>query len=90
MIIYRTPDISVETLTPVVEDVITTIEGYTVEIQTDSGYYYIGRAVPGSLTSSPVWQIKRVDPTVGIVILWADGDNEFDNVWDDYLLLSYS
>ena len=52
-------------------------------------YIYIGKAPIGSATSSAVWQVKRVDTTSGAVILWADGDDSFDNVFDDYATLSY-
>ncbi len=50
---------------------------------------YIGQTVIGSLTSAPVWQIKRVDQTSGIVILWA-GTGIFDQIWDNRTSLSYS
>lgn len=53
-------------------------------------YTYIGKAAIGSLTSDAVWKIYRLDETHGLIVLWADGDNEFDNIWDDYNLLTYS
>jgi len=32
-----------------------------------------------------VWQIGRLDQSAApdLVLLWADGDPKFDNVWDD-------
>ena len=52
---------------------------------------YLGYADPGSLTSASVWAIKKIVETGNDVsITWADGDNSFDNVWDDRLILSYS
>lgn len=51
---------------------------------------YIGKAIPGSLTSAPLWQIKRLDETTGMITTFADGNAEFDNIWDDRASLSYS
>ena len=55
--------------------------------------FYRGEAVPGSLTSGAVWRIRKivVNPTDGDTsTTWADGDSEFDNIWDNRLSLSYS
>jgi len=52
---------------------------------------YLGYADAGSLTSAVVWAIKRIIETGNDVsITWADGDNSFDNIWDNRLILSYS
>ena len=54
---------------------------------------YIGFASPGSATSSPVWQIRRVTldssgrPTA---VLFAGGNANFDNVWDNRALATQS
>lgn len=52
---------------------------------------YVGTATVGSTTSSGVWRIKRLS-TSGTVttIAWADGNSNYDNVWDDRASLSYS
>ena len=52
---------------------------------------YIGEADPGSALASAVWRIKRIQ-VVGDVstILWADGNSNFDNVWNNRAALSYS
>lgn len=64
---------------------------YAKQINEVSGDYYIGEAEPGSLTSDPVWRIKKVDFTGDdSAITWADGNSNFDNIWDDHLSLSYS
>ena len=51
---------------------------------------YIGEAAFSSATSDPVWRIYRVS-TIGTntSITWADGDDEFDNVWDNRSSLTY-
>jgi hypothetical protein len=53
---------------------------------------YIGKAAFGSAKSAAVWQIQRLVYTGDNLtdILWADGDTEFDNVWDNRAGLSYS
>jgi hypothetical protein len=51
---------------------------------------YIGSALPGSLSSQAVWRIQRVDLTTSeIKILFADSDQNFDNIWDNRASLSY-
>lgn len=67
-----------------------TTSNLATRIVESGNYIYIGKATIGSATSSAVWQVKRVDTTSGAVILWADGDDSFDNVFDDYSSLSYS
>jgi len=55
------------------------------------GTTYIGEAEPGSLFANPVWRIKRiVEDGPDSVITWADGNSDFDNIWNDRLSLSYS
>jgi len=51
---------------------------------------YLGAAAPGSATSSAVWQITRFDVTSGVSQTYADGNVNFDNVWDNRASLSYS
>ena len=59
---------------------------YEIRIQEDSGdsdISYVGKAVPGSLTASAIWQVARVDENTGTIQEWADGNDSFDNVWDN-------
>jgi len=51
---------------------------------------YIGKAATGSTTSTSVWQVQKIDTTTGTVITWADGNGDFDNIWDNRASLSYS
>jgi len=57
---------------------------------TTANVTYVGKAVIGSATSTASWQIQKLDETSGLVINWADGDANFDNVWDNRASLSYS
>ena len=51
---------------------------------------YVGHAKPGTATSSALWRVKKIDSTTGTVITFADGDDLFDNVWDNRASLTYS
>jgi hypothetical protein len=54
---------------------------------------FIGEAPPGSSTSAPVWRIRQIVYVPGpnpSQIIWADGDTNFDNIWDNRASLSYS
>lgn len=56
----------------------------------DNGtYYYFGFATPATSTSSAFWKVIRVENTTGSKV-FADGNALYDNVWDNYLTLSYS
>ena len=51
---------------------------------------YVGEADPGTAESAASWRISKIDTTLDISVLWADGNNNYDNVWNDRLSLSYS
>lgn len=51
---------------------------------------YIGEAAFGSPTSSAVWRIKRLTLTGDSFVLdWAEGNDNFDNIWDNRASLTY-
>lgn len=58
----------------------------------DSTVHYIGETNFGTATSSPTWRIFRLvySGTGSFTLEYADGNDNFDNVWDDRLSLSYS
>ena len=52
---------------------------------------YIGKARAGTAEDSADWQIKVVDETTAVVmVLFADGDENFDNSWEDRININYS
>ena len=56
-----------------------------------SGVTYVGEAVPGTADGDAAWRIKKLTEATGdLTLLWADGDEDFDNVWTDRASLSYS
>lgn len=63
-----------------------------VDGTTTTNVTYLGLGTPGSNASSAVWQIKKIDETTAnvAIINFADGDSNFDNVWDDRGTATYS
>lgn len=53
---------------------------------------YVGWAPPGTATSAALWRVKKLLYTGGLLtsVVWADGNDTFDNVWDNRAALSYS
>jgi len=53
---------------------------------------YRGEGSPGILTSAPTWRVRRITIAVDgdVTEEWADGNADFDKIWDDHLSLSYS
>jgi len=55
----------------------------------DLNYLYTGKALPGSNDADPVWRISRFNMIDG-VIEYANGNENFTNVYDDRETLNYS
>jgi len=53
---------------------------------------YFGRALPGSSKASSLWQVRKLTYSGALLtdIQWADGDQLYDNVWDNRAGFSYS
>lgn len=55
------------------------------------GVTYVGLAAPGGVTSTAVWQIRKLTESGAILtIQYASGSANFAYVWDDRASLSYS
>ncbi len=51
---------------------------------------YVGEASFGSNTADACWRIKKITITgASLSITWADGNDAFDNVWDNRTSLTY-
>lgn len=60
-------------------------------IDTSGSIIYIGKGPQATSTSSASWQIKAINTSSSVItILYADGDDKYDNVWDDRASLTYS
>jgi len=44
---------------------------------------YIGFARVGATTSLPMWAIQKVSIASGVIVTLADGNWNFDNIWDN-------
>ncbi len=52
---------------------------------------YVGEAAFGSSEASAVWRIFKLSVSGTVTSMtWADGNDNFDNVWVDRASLSYS
>lgn len=72
-----------------------TTNKYTTRLDTVSttGVTYVGKASVGSATSQPVWQIQKLDESLTpetLIITWANGNPNFNNVWDNRTLITYT
>ena len=76
------------------EQIVIQVEKYTQRMAyAASGLpEYIGLSLPGASESGSVWQIRKLIYTGNNVtkILWAGGNNNFDNSWTNHASLSYS
>lgn len=52
---------------------------------------YVGKAPIGTATSASGWQIKKIETASTVTsILYADSNNNYDNVWDNRASLTYA
>jgi hypothetical protein len=66
---------------------------YAKRIENVGDYIYTGEADAGSSEGSAVWRISRtyIDPDTGdVIVVWADGNTDFDNIWSNYSNLQYT
>jgi hypothetical protein len=63
-----------------------------IDYDVDSNPIYVGEARPGSASNAARWRIKKLtySGTNMTVLQFADGNPNFDNVWDNRASLSYS
>jgi len=62
----------------------------TLYEEASSTIAYLGKALPGVLSSEALWRISKIDTSSGIITTFADGNSNFDNIWDNRAALSYS
>lgn len=65
-------------------------DSVATKITEDGAITYIAIAAPGTAESEAKWQVKKLDETTGLVITYADGDADFNNVATDLTALTYS
>lgn len=64
----------------------------TVRIdEVSASVMYIGEAAIPLDESKPFWRIRKFNKTGNVTqMLWADGNELYDNIWADRASLSYS
>lgn len=69
-----------------------TSDNVAKKITIDGTITYIGSAPAGTAQATAKWQVKKIDETDAnnVVITWADGNTDFDNIATDLTSLSYS
>lgn len=63
---------------------------YRVDETSTANTTYVGEAKLGASESEAVWMIYQIDESSGVAIKYADGNDKFDNIWQDRTTLSYS
>ena len=59
--------------------------------EVDANTIYIGTAAVGTATGAALWQIQKILVSGTVTsVLWADGDDAFNQVWNDRTTLNYS
>lgn len=52
---------------------------------------YLGKAAIASSEASAVWQIQRITISGSVTTtLWADGNSNYDNIWNNRASLTYT
>ena len=82
-------------INPATEETATQIVGdflLSLDYDIDNNLIYQGRAVPGSSKAAAVWQIRKFTyvGTNLVDIQWADGDTNFDNIWNNRAIINYA
>lgn len=84
---------AIEYFNPATEETLAGLLATKLDDVSTSNITYAGKAAIGSSGASAVWRIMKIDesgtPTT-LSITWADGNSNFDNVWDNRTSLTYS
>lgn len=63
----------------------------TIVDESDPDNVYVGEAAPGILSSESFWRIKKITKSSSVTtVAFADGNDNFDNEWDERATYSYS
>lgn len=63
----------------------------TIVDEVSASITYLGKADPGTGAASALWQIQRITTSgTTTTVEFADGNSDFDNVWNNRASLSYS
>jgi len=61
------------------------------DVNGNQSLMYFGFSKPGTATSAALWRIMKLSVSGGVsTFTYADGDDSFNNVWNDRVSLAYS
>lgn len=63
---------------------------YAIKITESGSFTYVAWANPGTLESEAKWKCMKMDDSAGLVITWANGRTNFENIATDLTALTYS
>ena len=69
--------------------IISTDTDWSIRVDEGATYTYFGFAATGTLDGAASWKIKRMT-NADTTVLWADGNNNQDNIWTNRAALAYS
>lgn len=84
------------TINPATEETLSQILGkYAIQLDdvSTTNVTYVGKAAIGSAVGSAVWQVMKIDESgtpITLVITYADGNQNFDNIFSNRTSLTYS
>lgn len=62
----------------------------TVRLEESGSYTFVGYAVAGATETQDVWKIIRMyESGSSLVVVYADGNQLYDNIWSNRLSLTY-
>lgn len=66
---------------------------FNIRVFSSGEYTYVGKTVVSlaDRIELPIWQIMRVYAPIGsdLIVSYADGNTNFDNIWNDKISKSY-
>lgn len=90
---FRQTTVSVVAGNKVAQDVATSSTAMaTIVDEASATVTYVGKAKIGAAQASALWQIAKITESGSTILTttWADGNSNFDNIWNDRAGLSYS
>ena len=59
-----------------------------VDSSSTAGVTYLGKSLPGTLTTAATWKIAKIDTNGDTSMKWAD-NGAFSQIWADRVSLTY-
>jgi hypothetical protein len=78
--------------TPVITTEMVYVKRVDMSVSGSNDIIYKGWAVPGTTPASALWRLVRltINTEGDVTEEWADGNTDFDNIWNDRLTKGYN